>query len=167
MADEGMKYNVQVTMSPELRQVLTMLQGQKLSKHPLIKKALNDGARYLMDQGKSRLKAGLDPTVTHTGNLLRAFTARVKRSREGALAGFTLVGGRGGKEARGYHAWLVDRGTSERETHQGYNRGRGGYGKHSHSSSLGFWTKTRESDGDEALLRVRDGIDRAFYAILG
>ena len=77
-----------------------------------------------------------------------------------------LVGGRGGREARGYHAWLVDRGTDERKTHQGYNRGRGGHGDRSMSTSLGFWTKTREQDGDEALYKVKEGIDRAFSIIL-
>jgi hypothetical protein len=34
------------------------------------------------------------------------------------------------------------------------------------STSLGFWTKTREQDGDEALFKVKEGIDRAFSIIL-
>lgn len=160
------KLQVQLTMSPELQQIIAGLRSGKLLKHPAIRKALNDGVRYLTREGKERLKAGEDHTVPHTGNLLRAFSVRVKKSREGALAGFVLVGGRGGREARGYHAWLVDRGTEERKTHQGYNRGRSGHGARSMSTSLGFWTKTREQDGDEALYKVKEGIDRAFSIIL-
>ncbi len=169
------KFNVQVELSPQLQQALSLLEGRKkrLSRHPLIRKALNDGARYLMNKGKERLKQGLDPTVQHTGNLMHAFTARVKRNREGALAGFTLAGGKqsghhkGDTEVKGWHAWLVDRGTEQRTTREGYNRGRSGHGKNSHSSSLGYWTKTRENDGDAALSRVMDGVDVAFSQILG
>jgi hypothetical protein len=160
--------DVKLYASPEIEAALKILRGTGIDTHPYIKRALRRGVTYLVRQGRSKLKRGMDKTVEHTGNLERAFSARVKRSQPGALAGFILTGTTAdGRELKGYHAALVDRGTTSRYTSSGAYRGRGGHGKNSHSSSLSFWTSTRDNDADEALRRVEEGLDTAIAKIMG
>lgn len=145
--------------SPELREVLGRM--RKLDKDGNIKDAIRQGTSFLARKLRQRLKAGLskDPADAkqQTGNLLHSIRGKVKRNKAGGLVGFS---------SSGNHAHLVDRGTDRRETQAGYNRGRGGHGKNSHSHALGFYTITRNNDTDEALRKIEEGLNTAFYNIM-
>lgn len=145
--------------SPELREVLGRM--RKLDKDGNIKDAIRQGTSFLARKLRQRLKAGLskDPADVkqQTGNLLHSIRGKVKRNKAGGLVGFS---------SSGNHAHLVDRGTDRRETQAGYNRGRGGHGKNSHSHVLGFYTITRNNDTDEALRKIEEGLNTAFYNIM-
>lgn len=134
---------------------------RKLDKDGNIKDAIRQGTSFLARKLRQRLKAGLstDPADVkqQTGNLLHSIRGKVKRNKAGGLVGFS---------SSGNHAHLVDRGTDRRETQAGYNRGRGGHGKNSHSHVLGFYTITRNNDTDEALRKIEEGLNTAFYNIM-
>ena len=54
-----------------------------------IRKGLKQGARYLIKQGKARLKARMKSGYKGvSGNLLRSFKSTIKRKNRGILAGF-------------------------------------------------------------------------------
>lgn len=153
--------------SPELREILGRM--RKLDKDGNIKDAIRQGTSFLARKLRQRLKAGLstDPADVkqQTGNLLHSIRGKVKRNKAGGLVGFSYTG-RWKTGSSGNHAHLVDRGTDRRETQAGYNRGRGGHGKNSHSHVLGFYTITRNNDTDEALHKIEEGLNTAFYNIM-
>jgi hypothetical protein len=157
---EEFRGGVSIVVSPALQRFMDTFASDKFLQDPRIKRALKQGVAFLVREGRKNLKAGESKTVKHTGNLLKSMYGKVKRSGTGALAGFSTSNGR-----KGYHGVLVDRGTAERYTSKGYYRGRSGYGKHSDSHSLGFWTDVRNQDADEALTKVEDGITIALSAM--
>lgn len=155
-----MKIDVQYIGSERLKIALDQLEKigtrSPTATNKTIRQGLREGTRYLIRKGKARAKAGIKaneakyPNVKHTGNLLRSFTTILKRNNNGALAGFHQ--GSKGDKRNGSHAHLVDEG----------HGGRRGPAKGSY-----FWTITRQQDGDDALLKVEEGIEKAVFRILG
>ena len=161
------KLEAKVIPSQSFQKMLQTLAANHLETHPLIKKALRAGAQYLVKQGKARLKAGLSPGIDHTGDLSRSMGVVVKKSSPGTLAGFRRGQTGNGKIYGGQLSWLIDRGTAERQTAKGYNRGMSGHGQNGDAASLYFWKKTRDEDTGEALQLIEDGIRMAFNDIMG
>jgi len=99
---------------------------------------------------KSRMKSG---SRGFTGNLLRSFEVKVKKSKPGVLIGFRQgVGG-------GSHAHLVDRGTDNR------------FWKTKKRKSTGkvignaFWADTEAQDFPQAMDKLYMGIEKAVNRI--
>lgn len=159
-------FDAKVTPSGQLLKMMQDLQKDRLDHNPELKKALRVGARYLMNQGKRRLREGENHDIRHTGNLARSMVIHVKSSNLGALVGFRN-GEKNGRIYEGYHSWLVDQGSGPRKTLKGYYRGKSGHGKNGPAGSLSFWTTTKNEDTGEALLMVEDGIQMAFDKIMG
>ena len=117
-----------------------------------VKAGLKDASRMLMEKGKSnlrlRMKSGPNGV---TGNLMRAFRYKLKRKNSGSLIGFNY--GKGG----GPHAHLVDRGTKDRTTRQGYNRG--------HIQGNRFWSDVSANEYDRAMNMVARAIQSAIAKI--
>ena len=83
-----------------------------------------------------------------TGNLLKSFKNRVKKSKPGALAGFALP--------EGSHVWLVNDGTRLRQTKE-------------HSTGImpasHFWDDAKVQGEGKAMQRLQAGIERAIQRI--
>lgn len=110
-----------------------------------VRKGLRAGARLLVEVGRSRLRSR--NRGYQTGQLARSMSAKVKRRKSGALAGF--VRGKGG----GNHAHLVDRGTKPRYTKRGHYRGV--------MPANYFWTSTKQSQSKRAAEAVIAGLREA------
>jgi hypothetical protein len=124
----------------------------ELQKNKEIKKALSEAGRFLIKQGKTRLKARLITRRSErTGLLLKAFSYRVKKKNAGVIVGFRK------DNKHSSLSWLIDKGTDSRYTDSGSYRGsvRPTY----------FWSETRESDASTALGRVQEIIEREIERI--
>ena len=84
-----------------------------IEKDKVIKAGLRAATTIFIRAGKSNLMARLKGDKT-TGNLKKSFRTKVKRTKLGALAGFSQLG---------MHAHLLDSGTVNRTTKSGRNRG--------------------------------------------
>lgn len=83
-----------------------------------------------------------------TGNLLASFKNRIKRRRPGALSGFILP--------EGSHVWLVDQGTTLRNT------------KHHDTGIMPashFWENAAKEGNSKAVERLREGVERKILKI--
>lgn len=140
----------ETAVKQSLERLAKLGDGKSSAEDKALKAGIKAGGRYLMNKGKRRARAGIRanqskwPNVKHTGNLLRSFTVRVKRTKAGGLVGF--------RHPIGNHAHLVDLG----------HGGRRGPAKGSK-----FWTVTRENDTGRAMALVVQGIDKAVYKIMG
>jgi hypothetical protein len=116
-------------------------------------KAVQTGLKFagalFIRKGRANLKERMKNRSGVTGNLLRSFRNKLKRQKLGVLAGFN---------SKGSHAHLVDRGTQERTTKKGYNRGK--------VEGNRFWTDSIESNKNEAIENIFTGIERAITRIL-
>lgn len=136
-----------ITGEDDIRYLLSELDG--FDRDKAIRQGLRAAVGRFIRRGRSNLRARMGNPRGVTGNLLRAFTPRVKRRKPGALAGFS--------RPMGNHAHLVDRGTAVR--------------RHPLSGSSGrmpanyFWTNAAESEGARAMQDVADGIRRAVQRI--
>ncbi len=127
-------------------------------KDKAIRTGLKAGGNVFQSGGKRRLRGSIKSPKGVTGNLLSSFHVRVKRQKLGVLVGFRrsnkymIIGG-------GNHAHIVDRGTKKR-----YLKTRG-------NKSVGempanrFWIDTEAQDGDVAISKVYEGIERAVNRI--
>lgn len=115
-----------------------------------VRGALSDAANLFATTARLTLPARLKGTGQ--GRLLRSITARTKRRKPGALAGFRRSTSRSRRAAAGNHAHLVDRGTRMR-------KGRGTM------PANHFWTDTVEANEARALAiltdAVKDVLDKA------
>lgn len=118
-----------------------------------IRKGLGDAGRVFQSGGKRRLRKSMRKSSGVTGNLLRSFRVRVKRSKPGVLVGFS-----GGKDG-GNHSHLVDRGTTDRYWK---TRGRKYVGK---MPATRFWSDTESQDAPQAMEKLYDGIENNVYRI--
>ena len=109
-----------------------------------IRSSLARGGQALKRGGRQKLRARMANPYGHTGNLLRAFTVRVKRRKPGVLVGFS--GGQGG----GSHAHLVDMGTTLRPHPVTGTSGR--------MPANWFWTDTRSQDMTRAQREIAQGL---------
>ena len=105
--------------------------------------------------GKRRLRARMKSgSQGVTGNLLRSFRVRTKRSKLGVLVGF-----RQGQKGGGSHAHLVDRGTDRR-----YWKTKGRKDVGSVKSNM-FWSDTEREDYPQAMEKLYIGIEKAVNRI--
>jgi len=131
---------------------------QNIDKDKAIKAGLKQGAFVFLAGGKRRLRDRMKSGKNGvTGNLVSSFRVRVKRTKLGALAGFNSTQGFGKNGGKGYHAHLVDRGTTLRANKKNANRGimPGNF----------FWTDTIANDDSKALDKVYKGVERAVLRI--
>lgn len=126
---------------------------ENFEKDAALKGGLKAAGNVFMSGGKSRLRQRMKRTGTSTGNLLRSFQVRVKKSKPGVLIGF-----RQGKEG-GSHAHLIDRGTDKRYWK---TRGRKYVGR---VTATRFWSDTEEQDYPKAMDKLYLGIEKAVNRI--
>jgi len=134
---------------------------KNIDKDKAVKAGLKAATLVFLAGGKRRLRQRMKSGRNGVkGNLLRAFSSRVKRNKPGALAGFRSTRtedielGRGG-----YHAHLVDRGTATRRNYKRKNANRGVM------PGNAFWTDTINQDSGKALDKLYGGIERAVNTI--
>lgn len=138
--------DIQVEYSyEELKKELYRLQFLVDSKE--IKQGEIKAAKYLITRGKSALEASL---LSHSDHLIKSFTYKLKKGKfSGVLVGF--------KRPDGNAAHLVDKGTVDRKTRAGANRG--------HIKGSGFWTNTRERYAPEAMDMIMNSVEQAIRKI--
>ena len=127
---------------------------ENFEKDRAVKSGLLSAGNVFKAGGKSRLKRSMKSgSGGVTGNLLRSFQVRVKKSKPGVLIGFRQ--GKGG----GSHAHLIDRGTSERfwKTKKKKSTGR--------VIGNAFWTDTETQDYPQAMDKLYGGIEKAVNRI--
>ena len=127
---------------------------ENFEKDKAVKAGLGAAGNVFKVGGASRLKARMKTGSRGvTGNLLRSFQVRVKKSKPGVLIGFKQ--GKGG----GSHANWIDRGTTDR------------YWKTRKNKSIGrvignaFWTDTEAQDYPQAMDKLYLGIEKAVNRI--
>lgn len=134
----------------------SFIEGLKdFEKDKAIRTGLKKGGQVLSKGGQRRLKQSMIRPKGVTGNLLKSFHVKVKRSKLGVLIGF--------KNRLGNHSHLLDRGTAIRKTIKGYNRGRVPSGRT--KFMLGFWFDTKSEDMDKSIIEVYKGITQAVNRI--
>ena len=144
---------IDITISNQqvLDALTTGLSG--IDKDSAIKRGLSKGGEVLkkggMERLKNRMRAG---PGGKTGNLLRSFTARVKRNKPGVLAGFQK-----GKNG-GNHSHLVDLGTVERMRHRKSWKSGGKGGSTGAARANYFWKDTNDLDKNKAMGEIQKGI---------
>jgi hypothetical protein len=145
---------IEVRIIDRERVVSAVNQLKDIDKDKAVKKGLGDAGRVFATGGKRRLKSRMisGPTGV-TGNLLRSFQIRVKKSKPGVLIGFTR-GVNGGN-----HVHLVDRGTNKRYW---ITRGRKYVGK---VKANRFWSDTEAQDYPHAVDKLYEGVERAVIRI--
>ena len=117
-----------------------------------IQSALREGAKIIMDAGKSNLATR---NKTKTGNLKKSFRIKVVKKKAYALSGFKRPGGN--------HSYLIDRGTDKRYTKKGYYRGSVSKGSPNRGSM--FWTDAVQANGGKAVDRLMSAIYDALAKI--
>ena len=122
---------------------------EDFEKDKAIRAGLYAGGSVLKRGGVLRLKLRMKSPLGRKGNLIKAFSVRVKKSKLGVLSGFGYPEGR--------HSWLLDKGTGLRHTKS--------YGYRGYGPALRYWEDTRSQDGTEAIEAIRDGIERAVKRI--
>ncbi len=120
-----------------------------IEKDKAIQQGLKDAANIFIQAGKSNLKERMKSKKGDSGNLLKAFKSKLKRSNLGALAGFNELG---------HHGHLIDSGTEERYTKEGYYRGK--------VTGNNFWHDAVDSNQNEAMDKLYDGIEKAITKLM-
>lgn len=123
-------------------------------KDKAVRGGLQSAGKVFLSGGKSRLRQSMKSGSRGvTGNLLRSFHVRVKRSKPGVLIGFKQ-----GKEG-GSHAHLIDKGTNQRywKTKKRKYVGR--------VVATNFWSDTEAQDYPKAMDQLYMGIERAVNRI--
>lgn len=120
---------------------------QKIDQNKAIKAGLGKGANVFLRLGRQNLRARNDE---HTGNLLKSMRVRVAKKGLASYAGFSMVYNRMVTDGYGSHSWLVDRGTVQRFTKDGRNRGI--------MPASYFWTDARREGGAMAIREIERGI---------
>lgn len=119
-------------------------------KDKAVKGGLQSAGKVFLSGGKSRLRRSMKSGSRGvTGNLLRSFQVRVKRSKPGVLIGFKQ-----GKEG-GSHAHLVDKGTSNRYWKTRTRKYVGSV------KATNFWSDTEAQDYPKAMDSLYIGIEKA------
>lgn len=131
---------------------------ENFEKDKALRSGLAAAAQVFKTGGRRRLRQRMKNPAGVTGNLLRAFTTRVKKSRPGALTGF-IQGENGGSHAK----WL-DKGTIERR-HKKTNKSVGKIPGKNSRFRLGFWEDTRNQEESKAMDALYKGVERAVQRI--
>lgn len=136
------------------RVVSAVNQLKDIDKDKAVKKGLGDAGRVFATGGKRRLRSRMESgPIGVTGNLLRSFQVKIKKSKPGVLIGFRQ--GKGG----GSHAKWIDRGTNDRYWK---TRGRKYVGR---VKANRFWSDTEAQDYPHALDKLYEGVERAVNRI--
>lgn len=143
----------EITITQIDREALVWLvqELEALEKDKAVRSGLSSAALVFKTIGRRNLRRWMG-SHGHpdgvTGNLLKSFKNRVKRSRPGALAGFALP--------EGSHVWLVDQGTALRSTHN-------------HDTGImpasRFWQDASKEGESKAVERLREGVERKIQKI--
>lgn len=142
----GDKFDFQFDGYDDLRTLLNNL--EVLVEKKEITEGEKAAARYLITKGRERLKTRLKKS--HSNNLMRSFTYRMRKKNAGVLVGF--------KRPEGSAAHLVDKGTKDRITARGANRGS--------ITGNNFWSDTRTNDSDKAMEIMMNAIEASIDKIL-
>lgn len=113
---------------------------EDFEKDKLIRTGLLNAAAVFKSVGRRLLKSRMKRPDGVRGNLLKSFKRRVKKRKLGVLAGFTLP--------EGYHAWLVDLGTTSRNTE---THGTG------IMPALRYWSDAQKADG-RAISQISEAV---------
>lgn len=119
-----------------------------IEKDKVIKAGLRTATNVFLRAGRSNLRARLK-NKKGTGNLNKSFRSKLKRNSLGALGGFNQLG---------MHSHLLDRGTANRTTRSGANRGR--------MTANNFWTDAINNNQSTAVSKVYEGIERGINRII-
>ena len=132
----------------------------EIDRNRIIKSGLRAGVNLLKNAGRQRLRERMHNPAGVTGNLLKAFSVRVKKGKLGALAGFSMVTEDDkGNLIKVGHAYIVDSGTGE--------RGRKSGGSTGVMPALRYWTDTKNQDTGRALELVEAAIAKAVVKMGG
>lgn len=146
--------------------ILHLVEGlEDLEKDRAVKSGIRAGLNIIRRKGKSNLKNRM--IGTGKGNLIDAFTTKIKRNKLGGLSGFRRSNKYVKFEKSGNHAHLVDQGTKERSyTNKNGRMHRTGkiLGKSSRFQ-LKFWTDAIRSEESRAIDKVYEGVQRAVNRI--
>lgn len=138
---------------------------EAFEKDKALKSGIRAGLGVIIRRGKSNLNAR---TIgTGRGDLVGAFSTRIKRFKIGGLSGFRRSNKHVQYEKAGNHAHLVDQGTKER-SYMNANGKRYRTGKILGKSSrfeLGFWTDAIASEETKAIDKVHEGVEKAVQRI--
>lgn len=149
-----MSKEIEVRVIDRERVISAISQLKDIDKDKAVKKGLGEAGRVFVTGGKGRLRERMKSgSKGVTGNLLRSFQVKVKRSKPGVLIGFKR-GVNGGN-----HVHLVDRGTDKRywKTRSGKYVGK--------VNANRFWSDTEEQDYKNAIDRLYEGVESAVIKI--
>jgi len=118
-------------------------------KDKVVGQGLKDATGLFINAGKQNLRDRMKSKKGDSGNLLKSFKNKLKRSSLGAIAGFNQLG---------MHAHLLDMGTQVRTTKSGANRGK--------VEGNSFWKDAIELNETAAIEKVYSGIERAITNII-
>jgi len=118
-------------------------------KDKAVQQGLKDATGLFINAGRQNLRDRMKSKKGDSGDLLKSFRSKLKRSSLGAIAGFNQLG---------MHAHLIDLGTQERTTKSGANRGK--------VEGNSFWKDAIESNETAAIDKVYSGIERAITNLI-
>ena len=147
---------VQIIGQDRINEMLRQL--NEIDSNKAVKAGIRKGVNLLRRAGVRRLKDRMKSPAGVTGNLLKAFQVKVKKSKLGGLAGFGMITDTQGGKIRAMHAYIVDLGTAERSRNGGGSTGK--------MPALRYWTDTRNEDMSGAIDEVLKGTEEAILKIM-
>lgn len=126
----------------------------KIGRERAIDSGLRAGGKLLKQGGKRRLKAAMKRPQGVSGNMLRAFSVKLKKRKSGVLVGFVVPKGAKNPKREAIKFNSADGGTVLRETGKGKKTG-------AMPPLKRFWTRTKTEDTPAALRLVAEGIKKA------
>lgn len=126
----------------------------KIGKERAIESGLKAGGKLLKEGGKRRLRAAMKRPQGVSGNMLRAFSVKLKKRKSGVLVGFVVPKKAKDPKREAIKFNSADGGTIPRETGKGKKTG-------AMPSLKRFWTRTKNEDTPAALRLVAEGIKKA------
>ena len=138
---------------------------EDFEKDKALKSGIRAGLNIIQRKGKINLKARM--VGTGKGNLINAFSTRIKRRKIGGLTGFRRFNKYVQYGQAGNHAHLIDRGTKERSyiTKSGKRHRTGKILGKACRFQLGFWTDAIHSEETSAINKVYEGVAKAVQRI--
>nr|DAM32947.1 MAG TPA: hypothetical protein [Caudoviricetes sp.]DAM70775.1 MAG TPA: hypothetical protein [Caudoviricetes sp.] len=126
----------------------------KIGKERAIESGLKAGGKLLKEGGKRRLRAAMKRPQGVSGNMLKAFSVKLKKRKSGVLVGFVVPKKAKDPKREGIKVRTADEGSKPRVTSKGKKTG-------AMPSLKRFWTRTKNEDTPAALRLVAEGIKKA------
>ena len=123
-------------------------------KNKAVTKGLRKASRILSVAGRRAL---LVSNKKKTGNLYRSISYIIKRKSSGSIAGFKRASEKN-QNAKGNHAHLIDKGTRQRFTKDGQNRGK--------VTGSGFWTRTVGANEQKVYTTLYEAIEESVLRLI-